>query len=200
MQEYEKQDITVEHGLDEPGRKRRLAPAHGSPFFIFDVESIGLYGEGFAVAGGVYLDGAPQWEFCFCCPRGKAEGLQADRDWVNQNVPMLILNENDPRGLRMSFWSAWETAKAEGAQMAAECLWPVEARFLRDCIIDDAQRLATAPYPCHEIASVMLSAGMNPMATYDRTPSELPRHNPLADARQSARLLFEALARMGNSY
>jgi hypothetical protein len=44
----------------------------------------------------------------------------------------------------------------------------------------------------------MLSAGMNPLATYDRTPSELPRHNPLADARQSARLLSEALARMGN--
>ncbi len=79
--------------------------------------------------------------------------------------------------------------------MAAECLWPVEARFIHDCITDDAQRLSAAPYPFHEIASVMLASGMDPMATYNRTPSEMPRHNPLADARQSARLLSEALSR-----
>ena len=41
----------------------------------------------------------------------------------------------------------------------------------------------------------MLCAGMDPMATYDRLPAELPRHDPLADARQSARLLVEALRR-----
>lgn len=168
-------------------------------FFVFDVESIGLHGEGFAVAGGVYLaNGAAQWEFCFCCPPDKAEGLQSDRDWVNRNVPVMDITHRDTYGLRMAFWEAWEKAKAGGAEMAAECLWPVEARFLRDCITDDAQRLPSAPYPCHEIASVMLASGMDPMATYDRTPSELPRHNPLADARQSARLLSEALARIGN--
>ena len=87
-------------------------------------------------------------------------------------------------------------AQLSGAEMAAECLWPVEARFLSACIADDARRLPTAPYPIHEIASVMLSAGMDPMGTYERTPSEMPRHNPLADARQSARLLVEALARI----
>ena len=175
-----------------------LPPRTCSPFFVFDVESIGLHGEGFAVAGGVYIAGAAQWEFYFCCPMDKAEGLQADRDWVSRNVPVMEETHRDTYGLRLAFWQAWEKAKASGAEMAAECLWPVEARFLQDCIRDDAQRLPTAPYPCHEIASVMLSAGMNPMATYDRTPSETPRHNPLADARQSARLLWEALARMGN--
>ena len=80
--------------------------------------------------------------------------------------------------------------------MAAECLWPVEARFIRDCITDDAQRLPEAPYPFHEIASIMLAAGMDPMASYPRTPSEMPPHNPLADARLSARLLSEALAKI----
>ncbi|MES2367745.1 MAG: hypothetical protein V4563_17845 [Pseudomonadota bacterium] len=163
-------------------------------FFVFDVESIGLHGEGFAVAGGVYLEnGASQWEFCFCCPTETAEGLLADRDWVSRNVPVMVITHRDTLGLRMEFWNVWEKAKTGGAEMAAECLWPVEARFLQDCIRDDAQRLPTAPYPCHEIASVMLSAGMNPMATYDRTASELPRHHPLCDARQSARLLVMAI-------
>lgn len=177
---------------------RLLPPRSCSPFFVFDVESIGLHGEGFAVAGGVYVDGAAQWEFCFCCPTDMAEGLQQDREWVAGNIPIMAVTHGDTKSLRMAFWDEWEKAKASCAQMAAECLWPVEARFIRDCVADDAQRLKAAPYPFHEIASVMLSAGMDPMATYDRTPSELPRHNPLADARQSARLLSEALARMGN--
>lgn len=168
-----------------------------SKFFVFDVESIGLHGEGFAVGGGVYLaNGSAQWEFCFCCPSEKAEGLRDDRDWVSRNVPVIQITHIDTFGLRMGFWKEWEKAKDSGAQMAAECLWPVESRFLNDCVRDDAQRLKTAPYPCHEISSVMLSAGMNPMETYDRTPSEMPPHTPLADARQSARLLSVALSRM----
>ncbi len=167
-----------------------------SSFFVFDVESIGLHGDGFAVAGGVYLEnGAAQWEFCFCCPPEKADGFEMDRDWVNRNVPVMEITHRDTFGLRMAFWHEWNRAKVRGARMAAECLWPVEARFLRDCITDDAQRLDDAPYPVHEIASIMFAAGMDPLASYDRTPSEMPRHNPLADARQSARLLAEALAK-----
>jgi hypothetical protein len=164
-------------------------------FFVFDVESIGLHGEGFAVAGGVYLgNGAAQWEFRFCCPAEMAEGLLTDRDWVYKNVPVMEITHRNTLGLRMAFWSEWEKAKAWGAEMAAECLWPVEARFVQACIKDDAQRLSDAPYPFHEIASIMLSAGMNPMENYERKASELPKHEPLADARQSARLLSEALA------
>lgn len=166
-------------------------------FFVFDVESVGLHGEGFSVAGGVYLEnGSPQWEFCYACPREKAEGLSSDRAWIDVNVPALEITHISTLNMRLDFWQTWEKAKLEGAEMAAECLWPVEARFISDCVRDDAQRLPTAPYPFHEISSVMLAAGMNPMGTYDRTPSELPKHNPLADARQSARLLAQALERI----
>lgn len=166
-------------------------------FFIIDAESIGLHGEAFAVAGGVYLEnGAAQWEFCFCCPTNKAEGFSNDRQWVDRNVPAMEITHRDTYGLRLAFWQQWERAKAGGAEMAAECLWPVEARFLRDCITDDAHRLGDAPYPFHEIASVMLAAGMDPLGQYERTPSELPKHNPLSDARQSARLLATALAKL----
>ncbi len=59
-------------------------------FFVFDVESIGLHGEGFAVAGGVYSkDGATQWEFSFSCPQEECEGDADDRQWVKENVPVL---------------------------------------------------------------------------------------------------------------
>lgn len=81
--------------------------------------------------------------------------------------------------------------------MAVECGWPVEARFLNACIDDDrGARNWSGPYPMHEIASIMLSAGMDPMTTYDRLPCELPAHEPLADARLSARLLAQVLSKI----
>jgi hypothetical protein len=57
-----------------------------------------------------------------------------------------------------------------------------------------ARRVAgDGPYPLVDVASVRLAAGLDPLGAYDRTAGELPVHNPLADARQSARLLLEAL-------
>ena len=50
-------------------------PASSSlPFFVFDVESVGLHGEAFAVAGGIYINAAAQSEFRFCCPLEEAKG------------------------------------------------------------------------------------------------------------------------------
>jgi len=166
-------------------------------FFVFDVESVGLHGEGFAVAGGVYFEnGSMRWEFCYSCPPDRAGGHLTDRVWVGTHVPAIDVTHQGVRTLREQFWREWEKAKVAGAEMAVECGWPVESRFLSDCIKDDAKRCSSAPYPLHEIASIMLAAGMDPMATYDRLPSELPKHNPLSDARQSARLLAEALAKI----
>jgi len=167
-------------------------------YFVFDVESIGLHGEGFAVAGGVYLEnGAAQWEFCFASPTDQAEGEDSDRHWVKDNVPMMEETHRSLRKMRDAFWGEWVRAKKDGAIMAAECPWPVEAGFLSQCIADDVDaRKWDGPYPFMEIASFLAAAGMDPMATYPRTPSEQPAHHPLKDARQSARLLSEALARI----
>ena len=165
-------------------------------FFIFDVESAGLHGEGFAVAGGVYINGAAQSEFRFCCPPEEAEGEEADRDWVKANVPVMEITHRDPRGIREAFWAKWMEAKKQypGIKMAGECIWPVEAGFVARCIYQDKEkRNWEGPYPFHEIASFMQAAGMDPMATYERKASEKPAHEPLADARLSARLLTEAL-------
>lgn len=170
-------------------------------FFIFDVESVGLHGESFAVASGVYLEnGSAQWEFCMSCPSRECEGDEEGRKWIASNVPKLIVTHRGPTAMRMEFWSYWMKAKSEGAIMAAECLWPVEAGFLIRCIHDDIEnRRWSGPYPIHEIASFMLSAGMDPMATYERNSSELTAHHPLMDTRLSARLLAQALAKVSDS-
>ena len=166
-------------------------------FFIFDVESVGLHGEGFAVAGGVYLDnGAAQWEFSLACPIEECQGDDVGRDWVMANVPILETTHRSPEAMRAAFWELWLKAKMLEADMAVECGWPVEARFLSDCVADDSRRNWEGPYPLHEIASYMAAAGMDVMKTYERTPSETPPHNPLADARLSARLLAEAIGKI----
>lgn len=167
--------------------------------FVFDVESVGLHGEGFAVAGGVYLAGNPVSEFCFSCPVDAAFGSDMDRDWVKANVPAMEITHDTPAGVRAAFWDQWMAAKASFPDllMAGECLWPVEAGFVARCVADDAERRNwEGPYPFHEISSVMLAAGMDPMATYERRPDEQPAHNPVGDARLSARLLFEAMKKL----
>lgn len=166
-------------------------------FFIFDVESVGLHGDAFAVAGGVYLEnGAAQWEFQFCCPTNECSD-PSDLEWVRNNVPVMEITHRSAPMMRDAFWDVWMKAKAQGAQMAAECLWPVEARLVLACVNDDlASRKWEGPYPFHEISSIMLSAGMDAMKNYERSPSESPAHHPLSDARLSARLLAQALSKL----
>jgi hypothetical protein len=174
------------------------APTH---FFIFDVESVGLHGEGFAVAGGMYSSsGQKLKEFAYHCRPSEADGLPDDREWVAENVTFhpSSVEQMNPFMVRDRFWNEWMYAKsAFKAMMFVECGWPVEAAFMEACIKDHQEtRNWDGPYPMHEIASVMLAAGMDPMATYGREESEKPAHEPLADARQSARLLFTALDRL----
>jgi hypothetical protein len=166
------------------------------PFFIFDVESIGLHGDEFAVGGGIYVDGRPIKEFLFATHPNMAAGPDYDRVWVKQNIPPIKSTHDNTGTMRMAFWKEWVKAKKKfpGIIMAAECGWPVDARFLAKCIDDRPfERKLDGPYPLHEIATYMTAAGMDPMLTYKRLASELPPHNPLHDARQSARLLFAAI-------
>jgi len=87
-------------------------------------------------------------------------------------------------------------AKDKGAVLAADVPWPVEARFLAQCIDDEPGRKWDGPYPLIDIASVRLAAGLDPLASVERLAEELPQHDPLCDARQSGRLLVEAIQRM----
>lgn len=172
-----------------------------SPFFVFDVESVGLHGEAFAVAGGIYINAAAQSEFRFCCPLEEAKGDDDDREWVKANVPVMEITHRTTKELRHAFWAEWCQAvlRYPDIKMAGECIWPVEAGFVTACVKDNTvTRKWQGPYPFYEISSFMAAAGMDPMATYEREASEKPAHEPLADARQSARLLATALRSLAN--
>jgi hypothetical protein len=181
-------------------------------FMVFDVESVGLHGEGFAV-GWVVVDsaGVEHEAGRFACHPMYAKGTKAGREWVKDNVPECPETHtgaaaSPPRAVRGAFWAAWLRWKARGAVLAADVPWPVEARFLAACVDDvrpvvrggpvlaDSPREWEGPYPLVDVASVRLAAGLDPIGTADRRENETPAHDPLADARQSARLLVEAFA------
>lgn len=176
-------------------------------FVVFDVESIGLHGAGFAVGVSVIDSAGQPIEECVIeCPSDKAWGEQSDRDWVQVNV-VPALNAwlpgghyetivcADPHEVRAIFWQLWRNWADKGAWLAADVAWPVEARFLAACVErDSVARAWQGPYPLVDIASVRLAAGLDPLETGPRLEREQPAHHPLADARQSARLLMEALA------
>lgn len=168
-------------------------------YFVFDVESIGLHGEAFAV-GWVVVDGDGKESSSglIHCPSGAASGTENVREWVNKNCPPISMSEGkyvlSPMRVREEFWPVLQDFKSNGGCVVADCAWPVEAGFLIKCIADDSfVRDFMGPYPLHDLASVILACGGNPSQTFGRLPSELPQHNPLADARQSARILIEHL-------
>jgi hypothetical protein len=164
-------------------------------FMVFDVESIGLHGGSFAY-GYVVIDRAGHEVASggAACKPERAYGFDEDWDWVAANCPELPVTHGDPQNVRGRFWRDWMDWKAKGAVLAADCPWPVEARFLIECInVDPVRRKWDGPYPLIDVASVRLAAGLDPLGTDERRPDELPIHDPLADARQSARLLIEAL-------
>jgi hypothetical protein len=169
-------------------------------YFVIDVESIGLHGEAYAVAGEVFnelREGGCALQFS--CDPSSASGGETDRQWVRENIPPIEVNCATPRTMREAFWRSWIRIKEKfpNIQMAGECVWPVETGFLHQCVRDcPDSRNWDGPYPFMEISSVMQAAGMDPMATYERLPAELPKHDPLADVRQSARLLFTALSKI----
>lgn len=163
-------------------------------WMVFDCESIGLHGETFAVGHVVITaDGNQVGGTRYACPPHRAQGEQEGRAWVAENCPPIEETHFRPKAVRDAFWKDWLYWKERGAVLIADCAWPVEAGFLMECIADDPDRRAwQGPYPLHELASFMVAAGMDPHATYERLPDE-PMHDPLGDAKQSARLLMQAL-------
>lgn len=172
-----------------------------SKYMVIDVESIGLHGEGFAVGwivvngDGVVLD-----EGMLACSPDDAQGHPADRRWIEDNVPTMNTTWVDisAREVRTEFWKVLQLWKARGATLWADCAWPVEARFLAQCVDDDVKaRGWEGPYPLHEIATLALMCGRDPLVTLDRLPNELPQHHPLNDARQSARVMIDYMQAIG---
>ena len=168
-------------------------------WMVIDVESVGLHGEGFAVGWVVVgYDGVVVEECRLCVSPDDARGTASGREWVEANCPVSAQSLcRSVADLRRTFWSRWREWKGRGAALVADCGWPVEARFLAACVDDRPEvREWEGPYPLHELASILLASGADPLKERDRLPNELPVHDPLADARQSARLLCEAVKRL----
>lgn len=165
-------------------------------FVVFDIESIGLHGEGFAV-GYVVLDGTNELiveSGRFACAPALAAGNASGRAWVVTNVPPLPTNCADPTAVRAAFWAVWLRWKGQGAWLAADCAWPVEAKFLLSCVADLGDvAVWDGPYPLLDISSMLAMIGRDPRTAVKRLPDEVPAHDPLADARCSARQLRECL-------
>ena len=163
-------------------------------FFVLDVESVGLYGKNFAV-GYVVLDrhGNEVDGALLACAASAVGGSEESMEWIAEHVPPLDITHDSPRSMRDDFWKAWLYWKARGASMYADVGFPVEALFLIDCVMQNPMREKDAPYPLYDVSSFIAASGADPMLDYERYDSELPAHNPLADARQSGRLLMEAL-------
>lgn len=170
---------------------------------VIDVESVGLQGEHFSV-GGVVIDlAATEYKeldsFEFSCKPEYASGRAADLEWVKENVTILDINCDNPQQVMDKFWERWIycTSVFPSIKMYADCLWPVEARFIIACIDRDPNgRNWEGPYPFCEISSFITAAGWDPMANFPRFDCELPKHASLPDARQSARILFESVKRI----
>ena len=170
------------------------------PFwFVLDVEAVGLQGDAYAfgfvvidndgaehAAGGAVL-GEHGYDFLRGNEAGHAFIAQYGALWRNP-VEMMVVDAQE--GILALFTRLWTLWQKKGAVLVADHPFPVETRFL-----DGLTRHGVAmPYPLIDVASVRLAAGFDPIGTEPRLRNEEPAHNPLADARQSARLLLEALA------
>ncbi|MEQ1831199.1 MAG: hypothetical protein ABL921_34955 [Pirellula sp.] len=157
---------------------------------VFDVESIGLHGQSFAVAYIVISkEGKALEEAVFACSPDIAIGSAQDREWCRANIPPLEKTHSSLPEMRDSFWARWIFWKQEGAVLVAEVAWPVEARFLAACVDDDPEsRRWEGPHPLVDLTSLQLLEHGPPLNNRPRLPEHLPEHHPLADARHSVAL------------
>lgn len=172
---------------------------------VFDVESVGLHGEGFVVSWVWLVDGrVADAKFGWCSPDAAAAAGPAveiqDRAWVAANVvPHLngTPTHDSPQELRAWFWMHWRVYASRGAEMWADVTWPVEANFLTACVRDDLDRYWQGPFPLLDI-STLRTVRPEYRPERLRTLGELPEHHALADARFSARQLVELLLSSGS--
>lgn len=172
-------------------------PNNKAPYFLIDVESLGLYGLGFSVAWVVVTpQGDPLDEGYLACPHQEAMCSLTnteDLDWVETNVLPHLSDANcvDLPELYSRFWGAWSTWRHTGAKMFGDVIYPVETNFIRSCVLNDPDRMNQAPYPLMDVQSVAFARGLEEICW----KQDGPPHNPMNDVKQSAYVLKMALAK-----
>ena len=165
----------------------------------FDIESNGLHGEAFAVAG-ILMNSKREIisQFTSRCPIvGPVD------EWVAANVlgPMEDMPDTAPdaRTMRDAFWEWYMEVKSSADMIVAANPYPVEARFLIACQNDDmAAREFDHPFPYYDLSSLLYSHGYKTpakrrdfvkKAVQDATGDS---HNPLWDATATAMAALSA--------
>jgi hypothetical protein len=163
--------------------------------FVYDVESIGLYGESFAVAFQVFDEYQTFEKVCYACKPERAKGLAVDYQWIESNVPVLPYNASDPLHVRQLFWDKLQYWLEKGATIWAHHVWPVDSSIITACINDDLfKRRWQGPSPIHEICTIAEIALNTPWPA--RLKSETPAHDPRNDVAYSARVLKLSLNKL----
>ena len=168
------------------------------PVGVIDVESVGLQGPAFAVAFGVYnSSGKCMEEFCYYTDPEPLGGSPEDLAWVKKNVSFFPCADkcSDQKEMFCAFVETFLRIRSRiDFSLWAECQYPVETNFFAQASTFLPEREANSlAYPIHEIATAMLASGLDPLQPNLRFENETPSHNPMADVRQSARLLHESL-------
>lgn len=179
-----------------------MTPKIKSVIFSIDAETVGLYGEPFAVGYTVYNAQGVELESNYMsCPSKNAKGTLSDREWVEKNVVPHLPKEYDcetPQELCEKVYTTWMDLKRKYKDIItiADCGYPVESRLFSRAIENNEERTFTGPFPLHEVSTALMFAKIK-REDYPRLPNELPEHHPLSDARQSARL-FQTAFRKAN--
>ncbi len=170
------------------------------PWFVFDVESLGLFGYPFAVGwcvvdkDGKELDSS--WLGCSIeSVRDKSNPLSdiESYNWCKENIPEEVLKGNvAQRDMYKYFKRNLSYWQAKGCSVICDCPFPVEAKFLRRLIKrfnDIDGDILTSPYPLYDVASILAAHGKDPLKEYPRLGNEI-KHHPLWDSVVSAKQLY----------
>lgn len=158
--------------------------------FVFDVESIGLHGAGFAV-GATVINKKSKLEMDRFSLVSE-EGIDlCNNEWVKQNVFPKIANLPKCKTLvelRDKFY-AFYCKHRDTCEIWSDVNFPVETNFLSAVVNDDIKnREWNMPYPLFDISS-QIDVSISRIKNCGI--EELQEHNPLHDAIASAYLYLK---------
>lgn len=167
-------------------------------YFIVDCESDGLYGEIFSIAAIVLDRNFSMIDMFY----GVSEmALKEVKDsWVIENIVPIFKNRREestsylkPEDLRYSFWNFYMKYQKSSA-VIADFGVPVESNLFRKCVMDDEdERRFLAPYPLHELGTILMSCGIDPdidrSSLVTNLEGKVTKHDPLDDCIVTAAIL-----------
>jgi len=164
--------------------------------FSFDCETNGLYGKCFAV-GAIILS---QKGLILDKFSGISQVEEVTNDWVKENVisNLTCLQQFSSRKqMRNAFWDFWMKHK-DSCICISDFGVPVESGFFKQCVMDDLNnRQWNAPYPLHEVETLLIAKGVEPdtnrIKYSEIDPNAVKQHNPVDDALVSGLCWIKAM-------